>query len=313
MKSMSIVFLISTLAALSPPPFRGGDHGIGFDDLGFAPMLRKVMVPGGATGKLALIDPDSQNIEIIGGFTQARSSTGGQGEEITSADACRSFLYITDRSSELVEVLDPHTKKIVASAHLASAPDYVRFVADTNELWVTEPSAQRIEIFALPARGTPVPTYSGFVGVPGGPESLIAGHGRAFTHLWAGTTIGVDIASRKMVSRWPNGCKGSRGLALDEKRGFLFAGCGEGKVSVLDMKSGKVLGKASCGSGVDVIAYNQKRTRISAQRGQRDNCHSRNLVCRSRNGVEDGKNRTGRSLCHCRRPRSGLCVRSCPR
>ena len=57
------------------------------------------------------------------------------------------------------------------------------------------------------------------------------------------------------VGQW---LKGSRGIALDEKRGFLFAGCNEGKLSVLDLNSGRRLGEASSGSGIDVIAYNQR-------------------------------------------------------
>src|SRR5262249_6462244 len=48
------------------------------------------------------------------------------------------------------------------------------------------------------------------------------------------------------VSRLPNGCRGSRGIGLDEKRGFLFAGCDEGRLSVLDIKTGRILGPRFC-------------------------------------------------------------------
>jgi hypothetical protein len=60
------------------------------------------------------------------------------------------------------------------------------------------------------------------------------------------------------MARWPNGCEGSRGIALDEKRSFLFAACDEGTLAVLDSNSGKVLAKAYSGNGVDIIAYNQR-------------------------------------------------------
>jgi len=46
MKYMPIMLVVAALAALSPEPFPGGSQGIGFDDLGFAPTLRTVMVPG---------------------------------------------------------------------------------------------------------------------------------------------------------------------------------------------------------------------------------------------------------------------------
>jgi hypothetical protein len=258
MKYAPMMFAVAALATLSPQPFPGGSQGIGFDDLGFAPTLRKVMVPGGSTGKLVLIDPDSQRMEIIGGFSARAGYSGGHGEGITSSDASRGLMYVTDRSARLLDIVDPRAKKIIASARLASGPDYVRFVSETNEVWVTEPGAERIEIFSLPDLGTPVPAHSGFIPVPGGPESLVIAHGRAFTHLWRGTTLALDVRHRKIVGRWSNGCKGSRGVALDEKRGFVFAGCDEGKVSVLDLKSGSLLGEASAGAGVDVIAYNEK-------------------------------------------------------
>jgi hypothetical protein len=262
MKHAPIMLMVAALATLSPQPFPGGGQGIGFDDLGFAPTLRKVMIPGGSTGKLALIDPDSQKIEIIGGFSERAGYAGGHGEGITSSDACRGRMYVTDRSARLLDIVDPQAKKIIATARLASGPDYVRFVLDTNEVWVTEPGAERIEIFTLPDQGTPVPTHNGFIAVPGGPESLAIGHRQAFTHLWRATTVAIDLRSRKIVSRWPNGCQGSRGIALDEKRGFLLAGCDEGKVTVLNLKSGKLLGEASSGAGVDVIAYDQKLAHV---------------------------------------------------
>jgi hypothetical protein len=158
--------------------------------------------------------------------------------------------------------VDPNAKTIIARAPLASGPDYVRFVSETKEVWVSEPGAQRIEIFSLTDNGTPAATHSGFIPIPGGPESLVIGRGQAFTHLWRGTTLAVHLKNRTIVGRWPNGCRGSRGIALDEKRGFLFAGCDEGKVSVLDLKSGKIVGHASAGAGVDVIAYNQKLAHV---------------------------------------------------
>jgi hypothetical protein len=242
--------------------FPGGGQGIGFDDLGFAPTLGKVMVPGGSTGKLALIDPDSQKIEIIGEFTERGGYSGGHGEGITSSDDGHGLVYVTDRSSRLLDIVDPNTEKLIARARLASGPDYVRFVSETNEVWVTEPGAQRIEIFSLTDNGTPTATHNGFIPIPGGPKSLVIGRGHAFTHLWRGTTLAVDLKTRTIISRWPNGCRGSRGIGLDEKRGFLFAGCNEGKMSVLDVKAGKILGHASAGAGVDIIAYNQKLAHV---------------------------------------------------
>jgi hypothetical protein len=59
-----------------------------------------------------------------------------------------------------------------------------------------------------------------------------------------------------VVAEWPNGCAASRGLAVDEARGFFFAGCSEGTLSVLDTAhDGHVLSSIAKGSGYDVIGY----------------------------------------------------------
>jgi hypothetical protein len=43
---------------------------------------------------------------------------------------------------------------------------------------------------------------------------------------------------------------------MDDARGFLFVGCDEVKLSVLDRSTDAQLGSASSGAGVDIIAYN---------------------------------------------------------
>jgi DNA-binding beta-propeller fold protein YncE len=207
-----------------------------------------------------LIDPETRQVSSIRGFTSSSQFGGGHGEGITSVDEGRGFLFVTDRTTKLLHVVDPKTRSVVASTRVASGPDYVRFVVETNEIWVTQPGAQRIEVFSLPGRGTPVPEHMRFIAVPGGPESLIIdhSHARAYTHLWRGVTIAIRLKDHSVVARWPNGCEGSRGIALDEKRGFLFAACDEGRLSVLDSSTGKIVGEAFSGNGVDIIAYNPK-------------------------------------------------------
>jgi hypothetical protein len=264
-KSALALFLgaLATGAAIAPTPLAipGGNGGIGFDDMGFAPSLHLVMVPAGRSGNLDLIDPVSRKVTAISGFSSSTSFGGGHGQGVTSADADpnRKLLFATDRDQKLLNVIDLETRSVLATAPLASGPDYVRYVAATDEVWVTEPSAAKIEVFIIPATVTP-PGHIDAISIPGGPESLIVDNqrGRAYTNLWSDTTVAIDLKSRKIVERWKNGCKGSRGIAMDNARGLLFVGCDEGKLSVLDLKTGAQLGSASSGSGVDIIAYNPR-------------------------------------------------------
>ncbi|MGH7781221.1 MAG: YncE family protein [Candidatus Binataceae bacterium] len=261
--SAVLVLCLGMLAAsdaVTPVPLvlPGGHGGIGFDDMGFAPSLRKVLVPAGRSGNLDLIDPDTKQITIISGFTSRTNFGGGHGQGVTSADEGLGLLFATDRDARKLDVIDPNARAIVASAPLASGPDYVRFVSITREVWVTEPGAARIEVFSLPHAGTPKPAHVDFISIPGGPESLVIDErrGRAYANLWTDTTIAIDLKSRSISARWKNGCKGSRGLAIDDARGFLFVGCAEGKLSVLDLAAGAQVAQASSGNGVDIIAYN---------------------------------------------------------
>jgi outer membrane protein assembly factor BamB len=247
--------------APAPPPrairLSTINGGIGFDDLGFSRQLRKVLVPAGGSGRIDLVDPDSLAVtSMVGGAST--SYAGGHGDGITSVDSDGTRLFATDRTSRRVLVVNPTTGALLASASLTGHPDYVRWVAGTAELWVTEPSEERIEVFSLAPDN--VVRASGQIRVSGGPESLVVDETgtRAFTHLWNGNTLAIDASKRSLVAKWPNGCRGSRGIAFDARDGILFAGCAEGKLVALDVNhNGRKLGSVATGPGVDVIAYNE--------------------------------------------------------
>jgi len=237
----------------------GGAAGIGFDDLQFSAALDRVLVPAGRTGNLDLIDPATRAVTVIPGFSATGRFGGGHDESVTSVTEAGRWLFATDRTAGRVDVIDPRRARIVASTRLASGPDYVRYVAPTHELWVTEPGRDRIEVFRLSGDNPPIPGHAGFIAVPGGPESLVvdASNGRAYANLWAGRSIAIDLKTRRIAGRWANGCRGSRGLALDPDRGWLFAGCAEGKVTVMDLaRGGRLISSARTGTGVDIIDYN---------------------------------------------------------
>ena len=258
------IFPASTLFAAAAAlgqgviPLPGGEGGIGFDDLRFAPSLNAVLVPAGRTGALDVVDPKTHAVTAIGGFHKTERFGGGHGEGTTSADEGGGRLFATDRDSKEVAVVDPAAGTIVSRTALSASPDYVRYVAPTGEVWVTEPDAERIEIFR--PEGSPAGRLvaTARIVVKGGPESLVidSKRGRAYTHLWGGRTVGIDLKTRAIVANWTNGCGGSRGIALDEKRGFLFVGCAEGKAVVMNVEDGRPLSSATSGDGVDIIDFN---------------------------------------------------------
>jgi hypothetical protein len=54
-----------------------------------------------------------------------------------------------------VNLIDPATGAILTSLGLTANPDYLRYVASTDELWITEPAAAQLEIVALSADAVP--------------------------------------------------------------------------------------------------------------------------------------------------------------
>jgi hypothetical protein len=245
----------SKLAAIAVP-LPDGQGGIGFDDLVFDAGLGKVIAPAGRTGRVDLVDPATLAVTAIDGFSTQKQFDGGHGVGTTSADAGEGLLFAIDRTAGKLLVVDPIRRTIVGSASLAGSPDYVRYVGPTHELWVTEPDAEQIEVFSL-SNGKNLARVT-TIAVTGGPESLVIDNTRklAYTHLWADRTVAIDLHSRSVRVTWQNGCRDSRGIALDERRAYLFAACAEGKAVVLDVAhDGKQLGNLNFGSAVDVIGY----------------------------------------------------------
>ena len=254
MTTLTLALLLAASPTTVAVPVPGGSGGVGFDDLGFSAALHRVLVPGGRTGNLVLIDPATREITTVPGFSKDASYGGGHGEGTTSADEGRGLLFASDRGKRTLVVVDPGKRAVLTSVKLAAGPDYVRYVPPLGEVWVTEPGAEQIEMFSIARDGTP--SRVGIVHVAGGPESLVVGKDRAYTHLWKKETVALDLHAHAVAGQWKNGCAESRGIALDEERALLFAGCDEGKATAMDLRQGgKVVSTATTAKGVDVIAY----------------------------------------------------------
>jgi hypothetical protein len=147
-----------------------------------------------------------------------------------------------------------------------AAPEYIGFVPATNELWVTEPEKEQIEVFTAPTEDPFNPTQVDIIPVPKGPVGLIVDRtrGLAFTNQpEIGMTMVIQVQTHGPLDQWGNGCSQARGLALDEDRGYLFVGCGEGKVVMMDSSdSGNQITSQTYGGGIDAIAYNPRLQHI---------------------------------------------------
>ena len=233
----------------------GGKPGIGFDDLGYSPRLHRVLVPAGRSGNLVLVDPSTRAVTAISGFSASKDFDGGHDFGITSADDTGSAIAVADRTTDEVILVDPDKKMLGARAKLAGGPDYVRYVAATKELWVTEPDREQIEVLSLALKQVAT------IAVKGGPESLVIDntHGRAYTNLWEGATVAIDIKTRAVAKPVKNGCKGSRGIAVDETTEIVLVGCADGKVTSLRQS---LIASLKPVDGMDIIAWSPTKRHL---------------------------------------------------
>jgi hypothetical protein len=249
-------------AGATPLQLPGGSGGIGFDDMRFSANLAQLLIPAGRTGDLDLVDPSTEAIASIGGFSSGGAFSVDPTFGVTSADEGNDIIYATDRTAGTLSRVNPPTKAITAMLMLAATPGYVRYVAPTNEVWVSEPSAKQIEVVSLMGEdgGTGF-THEASIAVVGA-ESLEIDPttALAFTNAEA-STIAVDVNKRAVAHTWPNGCTTATGLAVDSNNGWVVVACQEGRLVVLDEASGSMLGTVTTGAGVDRIAYDPARTR----------------------------------------------------
>jgi hypothetical protein len=263
MRLLTAFIAIAGVSFAEPLPLPEGKGGIGFDDLRYDAGLNLLLIPAGRTGNVDLIDPKTHAIQPIPGFTKVARYDSGHGQSVTSADVGEGYLFATDRDALKLSVVDLKTRKIAVQVPLASAPDYVRYVGPTREVWVTEPGKKRIEVFTLGK--AMVPAHASFIDTPGGPESLAidARRGRAYTHKWKDSTMAIDLKTHAIAATWRAGCGDPRGIWIDEARGFLYVGCEDGTATALDVDhDGRVLSTVKSGSGVDIIAYDAKRAHL---------------------------------------------------
>jgi DNA-binding beta-propeller fold protein YncE len=230
--------------------------GLGFDDLRWSPATKRVLAPGARSGRLALVDPDTMTVTSVAGFGRTEDFDGGHDDGPTSVDEGHGLLYVTDRTTKLLVAVDPQKLEIVHRVSLSTSPDYVRYVAPTNEVWVAEPAGSQIEIFQLAADGKPTSSIA-TIFVSNGPESLVidAPRGRAYAHHWQKSTLAIDLRTHAIVHTWENGCAASRGIELEPEHGWVLSACSEGTVTVADPESGRVLSSIAAGAGYDVMGY----------------------------------------------------------
>jgi DNA-binding beta-propeller fold protein YncE len=264
-------------ASLAPPksfPLPAGAGDASFDLLAYEPKLDRVWVPMARdVGSADVFDIPKSTFTRVTGLAVVRKEMNGKTRTMgpSSATAGDGVVYIGNRGTNEVCVVDAATLALGKCAKVPVAPDCVVYLPSTKEVWVTSPHAQSIVVFDASKKGTL--TQKQVSKFEGAPEAFAVDDGRGvfYTNFEdKDRTLAIDIKTRAVKATWsPNcGAEGPRGLALDVERNLLLVACTD-HVQVLDPKSdGKNLGKLDTGAGVDVIDYAPTTQRLYVAAGK---------------------------------------------
>ena len=139
----------------------------------------------------------------------------------------------------------------------------IKVTGDTPDAILYDPATQRVFTFngrgrnatAIDARSDAV---VGTVALDAKPEfAATDGKGRVYVNLEDRNSLAeLDPQKLSVLAVWPlAGCEEPSGLALDAVHGHLMPVCGNKVMAVVNAASGKMLGTAPIGAGVDAAAF----------------------------------------------------------
>lgn len=228
----------------------------------------RVWIPAGNTGKVLVLE--GGRFRSIDGFATRK----GRNDRLMGPSAVtvgKGAVYVGNRGDGRIWAIDPRSLEKKGSAQMPGGPDGVFYVETTQEVWVTTPRENSIQI--LDVKDPLAPKLVGKIELASGPEgyAVDAAKGIVYTNLEEkDRTLAIDARTRKIVSDREAGCgkEGPRGLAIDTGRGLLFVACAVAGVHAVDVKTGARKGHLDTGEGVDNIDYLPAKRLLYATAGR---------------------------------------------
>jgi DNA-binding beta-propeller fold protein YncE len=179
--------------------------------------------------------------------------------------------FITDGGGDgAIIVFDLKTYAVLGK--LATMPDSDGIIYDPGQNLVLAVSGDKGMLMMFKPDIDPNSGKVDTVDLGGSPEFLTAdGTGKAYINLEDKDTVAeVDLASHKVIARWPVAPGGHPvGLALDKKSHRLFIGCrNPQKLVIMSTTDGKVLGSVDIGAGVDATQIDGRQAFASCRDGK---------------------------------------------
>jgi DNA-binding beta-propeller fold protein YncE len=172
----------------------------------------------------------------------------------TAMDPQSNFYYVSVQEEERVAVVDAATLKEVKSIKMAGPTDAIIYEPKNHMVYVTHDDGADVWVID-PAAAKVVAT----VAIPGVPEFMVYDEStdRIYLNIKNKDVVAViDPATNKVTARWPTApATQPHGLALDADNHRIFSAGGNGKLVVIDTKTGSVTDSVDIVPKVDQIAF----------------------------------------------------------
>jgi DNA-binding beta-propeller fold protein YncE len=162
--------------------------------------------------------------------------------------------FVSDGEASAVTIFNRRTLKVI---------EEVKTTGRGPDALVYDPASERVFTFnGRSDNSTAIDAQSGKVvgtiELGGRPEFAVSdGRGMIYNNLEdKSEELAINARTLKIESRWPLApCEHPSGLAIDRQNRRLFVGCHNGMMAILNANTGKVIGTAPIGPGVDANRY----------------------------------------------------------
>src|SRR3984893_14133567 len=182
----------------------------------------------------------------------ARLKVGGAVDNAVDTDS--KFYYVSVQEAKRVAVIDASSLKEVKSIKTPGPTDAIIFEPKNHMVYVTHDDGTDVWVID-PAAAKIVATIT----IPGVPEFMVYDEkaDRIYLNIKNKDVVAViDPSSNKVIAQWPTApATQPHGLAFDADNHRVFAAGGNGKLVVIDTKTGLVTPSVDIVPKVDQIAF----------------------------------------------------------
>ena len=197
-------------------------------------------------------DGTADYIDIRKNTLIVRLKVGGAVDTAVDADSQR--YYVSVQEAERVAVIDAATLKELSSIKTPGPTDAILYEPKNRMIYVTHDNGADVWVID-PAQGR----VTANIAIPGVPEYMVYDEvaDRIYLNIKDKDLVAIiDPSSNKVIAQWPTApASQPHGLALDASNHRIFSSGGNGKLVVIDTKSGAVTGSVEIARKVDQIAF----------------------------------------------------------